>query len=248
MPDSELGISPHEVIFGYRLSLPFDMSIKASTKEPGDILDFVSYPNKTRVNIWSDAWTRTRAATVGPKVREDYARGQSVYVYQRPQHKSDSQWIRGTILNPIGSQCYEVELANGTRQVFHKDHLKSYIESAEEKAENEAVQVNQKRETENQDCLYQPPFVAWKDTDGKVKIGAKLSWTNDDLLLVHEHQLLEDRCTVVPMYFTADGVLRIGGPPEIPVTVTVSPRQVSALRLETPARLTEDSMRKVSAL
>lgn len=91
-------------------------------------------------------------------------------------------------------------------------------------------------------------FLAWKDEDGTVRVGSKVSWTNDGLLLVHEYKLLDDHRTVVPMYFTSDGILKIGGPPHIPATIAVDPKGIFILKLRSPTQLSDESSRKVSAL
>ncbi|KAF4683556.1 hypothetical protein FOZ60_008914 [Perkinsus olseni] len=165
-------------------------------------------------------------------------------------------------MNPIGEQCYEVQLSDGTRQVFHKDHIKPFYISEEE----DRVPTSTSRGHKRRDLSSPPtteglppkrrvrivssghPFLAWKDEDGTVRVGSKISWTNDNFFLVHEYKLLEDHRTVVPMYFTSDGILRVGGPPEIPATVAVNPKGVSVLKLESPTQLSVESSRKVSAL
>ncbi|EER14683.1 hypothetical protein Pmar_PMAR002113, partial [Perkinsus marinus ATCC 50983] len=88
----------------------------------------------------------------------------------------------------IGGQCYEVQLPDGTRQVFHKDHLKPYFSSEDKHQSGEpdedhlpsSIARGHKRER-----LSSPPiaedlplkrrvrivssghtFLAWKDEDG----------------------------------------------------------------------------------
>ncbi|EER03842.1 hypothetical protein Pmar_PMAR017253, partial [Perkinsus marinus ATCC 50983] len=78
-------------------------------------------------------------------------------------------------------------------------------------------------------------FIAWKDADGIVRYGRKLSWTNDDYLLVQEYRLDEDERILLPLWISPEGSHHIGAildPQCKPLTFTVSPRDTVTLYLD----------------
>ncbi|KAF4687491.1 hypothetical protein FOZ60_003857 [Perkinsus olseni] len=95
-------------------------------------------------------------------------------------------------------------------------------------------------------------FVAWKDADGMVRYGQRLSWTNDGYFLVQEYKLDEAEQMLLPLWISSEGSHHIGtiSDPECkPLTLTVSPKDTVTLHLDGSSNhLSQRDIEKVASL
>ncbi|KAF4682323.1 hypothetical protein FOZ60_010740 [Perkinsus olseni] len=95
-------------------------------------------------------------------------------------------------------------------------------------------------------------FVAWKDADGVVRYGQRLSWTNDGYFLVQEYKLDEAEQRLLPLWISSEGSLHIGviSDPECkPLTLTVSLKDTVTLHLDVSSNhLSQRDIEKVASL
>ncbi|KAF4750330.1 hypothetical protein FOZ62_019436 [Perkinsus olseni] len=152
----DLGVSPHEVVFGIPHSLPLVSFLSPSDSlSERDIEDFVCFQNRYRreavlevcealrkkrgrvLRAWIDEWSRARAkyekwdaktTATAPSSPSLLEVGSKVLVLKPPTHKLDGKWVPGIVRRHVGRVCYEVDVEGSTiSQVYHKDHVKLFI-------------------------------------------------------------------------------------------------------------------------
>ncbi|KAF4649450.1 hypothetical protein FOL47_002079 [Perkinsus chesapeaki] len=151
----DLGISPHEVVYGIPHSFPLVSFLCPSDDlSEKDIEEFVCFQNRYRrdavldvyaaskkkrsrqLRAWIDEWTRSRAkyqkwdakstSTTSSEPLLDV--GCRVLVLKSPSHKLDGKWSHGVIKKHVGRACYEIQLDDSQpTQIYHKDHVKRFV-------------------------------------------------------------------------------------------------------------------------